>query len=301
MVEKNDKIQEVKIGNLNIKSRIFLAPMHHINDIAFRRLCAQCGAGLVWTELTSPESLVDFDKLKLFDDKPVIQLVSNRVKCIKKFIKKYDKFASMWDFNLGCPSSHAKQSGVGYGFSKNLKGIDEVLKEMQGCTKKPLCVKIRKMSKEHTKKIIKIAEKYCDVLAIHARTMKQGYSGEVDVKFALWVKKNCKLPIIFSGDIVNKSVADDRLNEFDFIMIGRATMGNPCVFSQVLGLNCGKKVVGFRDYLKLAKKYNVDVKLIKLHAMQFTKGKSGASKARVEIGKCKSLKEIMVVVKKYEL
>ncbi|MCX6765262.1 MAG: tRNA-dihydrouridine synthase, partial [Candidatus Nealsonbacteria bacterium] len=92
-----------------LKSRIFLAPMHQINDIAFRLLCKKAGASLTYTGLTNPQT-----KEKLFfNDTPAVQFACNSDKGIKEFIKKHDKNISLYDFNLGCPSPHAKSSKVG--------------------------------------------------------------------------------------------------------------------------------------------------------------------------------------------
>ena len=97
------------IGNLKLKSRIFLAPMLEPNDIAFRLLCKKAGCGLTYTGMTSPLSKA---KLNL-DDNPALQLFGNGEIGIRKFIKKYDKNVSLWDFNLGCPSKLSKKLGHG--------------------------------------------------------------------------------------------------------------------------------------------------------------------------------------------
>ena len=76
----------------------------------------------------------------------------------------------MYDFNLGCPSPHAKQSKIGYFMINNTKAIEKILKEIRQNTKKPLTIKIRKMPEENLKKVVKIAERYCDAIAIHPRT-----------------------------------------------------------------------------------------------------------------------------------
>ena len=112
--------KEYKIGNLKLKNPFLLAPMHEINDIAFRSLCKKAGAGLVYTGLLSPLSKENLkNKLK---DKPAIQIFANNKKGIKQFIKKYDKQVSLWDFNLGCPSNRAEKSGIG-AFNSNTKEI----------------------------------------------------------------------------------------------------------------------------------------------------------------------------------
>ena len=236
------KKQKYNLGNLKLKNRIFLAPMHQINDIAFRLLCKKAGASLTYTGLLNPQTR---DKI-YFNDKPAIQFACNSTNNLKEFIKKHDKQVSLYDFNLGCPSPHAKQSKIGYFMINNLKSIEEILKTIKASTKKPLTIKIRKMSEQTLIQIIKLAEKYCDAIGVHPRTQPQGYSDQPDLEFARQVKKLTKLPIIYSGNINNKEQAEQMLKEFDYIMIGRASIGNPSIFSDILK---NKKANNAIDYL----------------------------------------------------
>jgi len=188
----------MKIENLEVENRVFLAPMLEPNDIAFRMLCKKAGAGLTYTGMVSPLS-----KQKIFfDDKPAVQLFGNTNKGIKEFIKKYDKKVSLWDFNLGCPSK---------------------------LSKKPISIKLRKSPQAI--EIAKMAEKYVDAIGIHPRTLEQGYSGSPDYEFALKLKDSVKVPVIYSGDIHEKEIKKV-LKDFDYVFIGRAAMGNPGIFGR---------------------------------------------------------------------
>ena len=85
----------MKIGSLKLKNRIFLAPMAEVNDIAFRKLCLDAGAGLVFTGMINPLSKQEID----LGDKPALQLFSTNEKGIKEFIKKYESKVKLFDFN----------------------------------------------------------------------------------------------------------------------------------------------------------------------------------------------------------
>lgn len=272
-----------RIGSLKLKNRIFLAPMEEINDPAFRILCKKAGAGLTYTGLTSPLN----PKELILEDKPGLQIFCTSEKGVKDFIKKYDKKVSLWDFNLGCPSKLAKKHGFGVFMHDDLESIEKILKVMRASTRKPVTIKIRKSPK--TLDIIKLAEKYCDAICIHPRTQAQGYSGKPDLDFALKVKEITKLPIIYSGD-VNESNYKELLKKFDFVMVGRSAIGRPNVFAKMTGKKIKK--ITFRDYLKLAKKYNFYFRQIKFQAMNFTKDKKNAKKLRLELFKAKSLEEL---------
>jgi len=279
----------INIGNLKLKSRIFLAPMHQINDVAFRLLCKKAGAALTYTGLINPQTR---EELHL-DDAPALQFACNSEKGIKDFIKKHNKNISLYDFNLGCPSPHAKQSKIGYFMINNIKAIEEILKEIRKQTKKPLTLKIRRMNEQQTKNIIKIAEKYCEAIAVHPRTQQQGYSGMPDLEWARKVKKQTKLPIIYSGNINSKQEAKAVLREFDFIMIGRKAIGNPNIFAELKGKK--SKKITFFDWLKLAKKEEprLSFSQIKFQAMNFTRDKEGSARLRERLSRTKAEKEII--------
>jgi tRNA-dihydrouridine synthase B len=271
-----------KIRNLKLRNRVFLAPMLEPNDIAFRLLCKKAGAGLTYTGMVNCLS-----KQKLFlDDKPALQLFSNSDKGIKKFIKKYEEKSSLFDFNLGCPSKQAKKQNFGAYMAEDYRLIEKILKKIRNSTENPITIKIRKSS--NALKIVKIAEKYCDAIGIHPRTKQQGYSGIPDYEFALKLKSLSSRPFIYSGD-VNEKNYKKILEDFDFVMIGRKAIGNPCIFSKIAGKEYHFE---FRDYLKLAKKYSLKYKQIKYQAINFTKNKRNAKKLRKELIKAKNIKDI---------
>jgi tRNA-dihydrouridine synthase B len=275
-----------QIRNLKLKSPYFLAPMEKVNDIAFRILCKKAGAGLTYTGMINPLTKQKFS----LDDKPALQLFTNNEKGIKEFIKKYQSRVVLFDFNLGCPAELARKCKIGAFMHKDLEMIEKILKIMRKSTNKPISIKIRK-SKE-AEKIVKIVEKYCDAIAIHPRTQEQGYSGKPDIEFAKKIKKMTKLPIIYSGD-VNQDNSKELLKYFDYLMIGRQAMGNPNIFAK---LTNSKVNISFNDYLKLAKKYKIEFPQIKFQAINFTKGREGASKLREKLMKAKSLREIEKVM-----
>lgn len=273
----------MKIGDLELKNRIFLAPMVEVNDIAFRILCKKAGAGLVYTGMINPLT----KQVLQLDDKPAMQLFSTSEKGIKEFIKKHESEVSLFDFNLGCPAKTARKLGFGSYMIHDLETIEKILKTMRKATKKPITVKIRKS--KNGLKIAKLAEKYCDAIGIHPRTQAQGYSGEPDLDFALRIKKRIKIPAIYSGN-VNQENIEARLKQFDFVMIGRKAIGNPNIFAN------NKTNFNFFDYLKLAQKHKLKFREIKFQAMWFTKGLQGGARLREQIAKAKTVREIKGII-----
>jgi tRNA-dihydrouridine synthase B len=312
-----------KIGSLKLKNQFLLAPMAEVNDIAFRLLCKKAGAALVYTGMINPLNKKELD----LEDKPALQLFSTDEKGIREFIKRYDSKVSLFDFNLGCPARKAKECGYGVFLQNDFKAIEGILKAMRESTKKPITIKLRKS--KNVLKIIKIAEKYCDAIAIHPRTQEQGYSGTPDLKFAESIKKKTKLPIIYSGD-VNEENACKLLEKFDFLMIGRAAIGNPGIFARLSKDNSNNKTpvklinkasgsiraqhimsakqensraegeaFGFLDYVNLTKKHSKYFRQVKFQAMAFTKAKENAKEMRREIMQAKNLKDIEEIYKKF--
>lgn len=269
---------EYKIGNLRLKSRVLLAPMLEPNDIAFRLLCKRAGCGLTYTGMFSPLSKQKLD----LDDKPGLQLFGNSARGFESFMKKYDSRVSLWDFNLGCPSKLSRKLGHGAFLHGEAGVIEDILKVMRSSTKKPVTIKIRKSNE--AVELAKMAERVgVDAICIHARTISQGYSGEVDYNFALKIKKAVGIPVIFSGD-VSEDTVEDILKDFDFVMIGRAAIGRTEVF--------GGSRIEFAEYLKLAKKYKLFFRQVKYQAMNFTKGIAGGKALRMALIDAKDIEDI---------
>ncbi len=276
-----------KIRGLELRNRFFLAPMLEPNDIAFRLLCKKCGCALTYTGMISPLSKKNIH----LEDKPALQLFSNKSKGIREFIEKYDDSVSMWDFNLGCPSKLSKKMQHGVYLQKYMDETLKILKEIRSSTKKPCSVKLRKS--EFSIDIAKLAEKIgFDFISIHPRDAFQGYSGDIDYDFALMLKKSVRIPVIFSGN-VNENNYKKILKDFDFVMIGREAIGNPNIFSK---LTNSKYTCNFMDYLNLAQKYNFTYARIKYQAMNFTKKIKNARDVRREIIKAKSIEDIRKIM-----
>ena len=271
---------------LNARNRIFLSPMEEVNDIAFRLLCKKAGAGLTYTPLTSPLSPEEI----YLDDKPVLQLFGAKdllkyKKQFKEFVKKHDEKVAGWDFNLGCPATTAKRHRYG-SYLDDPETLEKIIKIIRENTEKPVTIKIRKSSFAY--EYLKIAEKYCDAIAIHPRDRKQAYAGEPDIEYAKEFKKKSKIPVIYSGN-VDETNYEELLKIFDYVMIGRKALGHPEIFSTITKTPFEKS---FSEYLELADKYSLRWKNIKFQAMQFTKGERNSAEKRLKLMKTNNLEEL---------
>lgn len=278
-------MSQYKIGSLRLKNPYFLAPMVGVNDIAFRILCRNAGAGLVYTGMIDPRSRAKI----ILDDRPAVQLSSTSEKGIGEFIKKHDT-VPLFDFNLGCSVKKAESRKFGAFLHSRTEIIRNILRIMGESTRKPVTVKLRKS--DEALKILRIAEEYCDAVCIHPRTNLQGYSGKADIDFAEKLKQRASIPVIYSGD-VDETNAESLLKKFDFVMIGRKAVGYPNVFAE---LTEKEPVFGFSDYLKLALRYKLKFQTINSQAIFFTKSLQGAGKLRVRLSKINNLDELKMIV-----
>ena len=102
------------------------------------------------------------------------------------------------------------------------------------------------------------------------------------------IKAKTNLPVIYSGN-VNEKNCKSLLSRFDYVMIGREAIGRPEIFARLTGTKFKKS---FKEYLRLAIKYKLPFRQIKLQAMNFTKGVKDSAKLREDISKIKNTKEL---------
>jgi nifR3 family TIM-barrel protein len=292
-----------------LNSKLILAPMHNVTNIAFRILCKRYGASLTSTELLSANALAREDNLNLKlaitnkSENPVCaQIFGQDTKNLVKAAKILEKNFEVIDINFGCPSKKILSQGAGAALLKRRNKIKEIVEQVSKNIKKPLTVKIRN---ERAIEIAKICEKAgASAIIIHARSIKQGYSGRADWKVIKAIKENVKIPVIGNGDIVDGVSAKKMLDETkcDYVMIGRAAIGNPFIFKQINEyLKTGKeikqtkkeKIKDYFGYIKLAKKYKISsLSDAKLKAQEFTKGIKGSKELRRKLNSVNSWEKI---------
>lgn len=239
----------MKMGNIDLGSRpVFLAPMEDVTDIGFRLLCKRYGAAMVYTEFVSAEALVrdvksTVRKLTIADvERPVgIQIYGRDVDAMVEAAKIVEQAGpDLIDLNFGCPVKKVASKGAGAGMLQNIPKMLEITEKVVQAVKLPVTVKTR-LGWNHEQLIIPtLAEQLQDcgiqALTIHGRTRSQMYTGNADWTLIGEVKKNPRIhiPIIGNGDIKSLDDADRAFDEYgvDAVMIGRATFGQPWIFSR---------------------------------------------------------------------
>ena len=239
----------MKIGNIEFGERpLFLAPMEDVTDIGFRMLCKRFGASMVYTEFVSAEALVrdiksTVKKLTISDEeRPVgIQIYGRDIDAMVEAAKIVEQAGpDVIDLNFGCPVKKVAGKGAGAGMLQNIPKLLEITEKVVQAVKLPVTVKTR-LGWNHEQLIITtLAEQLQDcgiqALTIHGRTRSQMYTGNADWTLIGEVKKNPRIhiPIIGNGDIKTLADADRVFDQYgvDAVMIGRATFGQPWLFSK---------------------------------------------------------------------
>lgn len=239
-----------KIGNVEIKNRVVLAPMAGVCNSAFRRIIKEMGAGLLYAEMVSDKALV-YNNEKTKDmlymtenERPISQQIfgSDKESFVEaaKIIEE-SMHPDIIDINMGCPVPKvAVKSQAGSALLKDPDKIYEIVKAVKEAVNVPVTVKIRSGWDKNSINAVLVA-KTCEkagasAIAVHPRTRSQGYSGKADWNIIKEVKEAVNIPVIGNGDILSAKDAKKMIDETgcDAVMIGRGTLGNPYLIKQVV-------------------------------------------------------------------
>ena len=248
----------MRIGSVNIPSKLVLAPMAGVTDLAFRTICRELGAGYTLTEMVSAKALCYQDKKTLplmqlgEDEHPAgVQIFGSDLACMEEGAAIIREVAhpDIIDINMGCPVPKVANNGDGSGLLKDLDKACRVAEAViKGAKDTPVTVKMRLGWDKGNIVCLELAKRLEEVgvaaITLHGRTKVQMYSGTANWDYIRQVKQALSIPVIANGDVFSGRDAERilRYTGADGVMIARGVFGNPWIFQQAQAAIEGRQI-----------------------------------------------------------
>jgi len=308
----------MRIGNLNLPNHLMLAPMAGITDFAYRHINRAHGAGLAFSEMLSAAGLTLRQRktLALAARHP-----SEHPAAYQLFGADEERLASaaavlgelgadLIDLNCGCPVRKVTKAGAGAALMKEPLLVHRLVAALRRATPLPLTVKIRAGWDASSLNAVEVAraaeEAGAEAIIVHPRTAAQGFSGRADWSIIGQVKEAVNVPVVGNGDVARPADVARMMAETgcDGVMIGRATLGNPWIFSQALALERGetpqeprlseRRAVALRHFRLLAEGESTHAVLVNFRRclMWYSRGLPGSGAFRAAVSRQGDLAEL---------
>ena len=307
----------MKIGKYEFKNNLILAPMAGVTDVAFRSIAIDFGADAGVTEMVSAKALSYANEktkdllltapneaikiVQIFGHEPDIMAKM----CASSVLEKFD----IIDINMGCPAPKIVSNGDGSALMKDIDLARRIITACVKSTTKPITVKFRSGFNKDCVNAVQFA-RMCEsagasAITIHGRTRDQMYGGNVDLDVVKAVKNSVSIPVIASGDVIDKEtfVRTMEYTGCDAVMIGRGSLGSPEVFANILGKEkLYSRYETIEQHVRKLRKYFSDRFIsghMRKHFLWYLKGFKNASAIKLKVSTEPDIDVVLALLKDF--
>ncbi len=302
----------MQLGDIDFGGNLILAPMAGVSDIGFRDVCSSFGADATYSEMLSARAMHHNPKKTAL---MTIYSENERLKIGQIFGHEPDIMAEalsnpllshyqIIDINMGCPAPKIVKNGEGSALLKDLPLASKIISTCVKASDRPVSVKIRLgYDSDNSLEIGRMCEESgAAMVTLHARTMQQGYSGKADYEAIARLKSSLKIPVVGNGDVTDEQSYQNMLaTGVDAVMIGRASQGNPFIFSQLKKLDYKKDLIAVikRHVGLLREHYDEEfiTKYMRKHLLWYASFLKGED--RIKVATSPSIDQSIEIIERY--
>lgn len=315
----------MQLLGLTLQSPFVAAPMAGVSNPAFRLMARRAGAAMVYSEMVSAPGLLrrQPQTLRLTRALPgerplVLQIFGADPQQMAQAAAMASRLeVDALDVNMGCPAKKVRRPGAGSALLEDQGRAVEIMAAVAEASLLPVSVKIRLgPSRDITEELVpELVKAGAQAVTLHARTTRQGFSGQADWEAIKRLASWCPVPVIGNGDVASGRDAVRMLAETGCaaVMIGRGAMGDPWIFSRAIDRLAGRepspvtlamKRQALAEHLELARGLGGEghaLHFVRQFMVWYSRGLPGASQLRRQAGSCVDLSSLWALCDRFFL